>query len=219
MVAELVRVRRGKPKSHDFGYRRIGHVYRAMQQVYEQLAQRFEREQEPRQRDNLLVLAADAAFNAGRPEEAERLRRRLLDLNPHHLLRPFESFADALQTPDIREFVADLRRRYPPEYAERLLGCSPGPGDASAGNNGGRAAVLPLPQRREPSRREPARQEAAPRRAAPPHSPYERYELPPLPPSRGFEAWSGVVTWTLFFLVLILAAALAVYVFGRPFWP
>src|SRR5262249_9597661 len=74
-----------------------------------------------RQRDVFLVLAADAALAAGQRDQAERLRQRLLALNPHHLLKPFATLAQALQSPDIQEFVADLRRQCPPEAAAHKL--------------------------------------------------------------------------------------------------
>jgi hypothetical protein len=172
-----------------------------MQQAYEQLAERFEREQEPRQRDNLLVLAADAALTAGQPEEAERLRRRLLELNPHHLLRPFASFADALQSPDIKDLVADLRRQYPPEYAQRLVGAAGEYTGAATSGNGRRGSTPSLP-----------------RRETVPSSPYEHYQLPAVPPGRGFESWSGAVAQGIFWIVLASAVAAAVYVLGVPFF-
>jgi hypothetical protein len=166
-----------------------------MQQTYEQLAERYERQQEPRQRDNLLVLAADAAFNAGQAAEAERLRRRLLELNPHHLLRPFASFAEAFQSPDVRDLLADLRRQYPPEYVQRLLGKS----EAKAVPSGNGPRIPPPP----------------PRHGSKPPSPYERYE--PAPPTRQPEAWNRVISQMLFWLALLLAGGLAVYILGEPF--
>jgi hypothetical protein len=89
--------------------------------VYEDLAQWYERQGQAKLRDWFLVLAADAALAAGRADEAERLRGRLLHVNPHHLLRPFDSFADALKSPDVQGYVVDLRRTYPPQAAEQLL--------------------------------------------------------------------------------------------------
>src|SRR5262245_63709284 len=89
--------------------------------VYEELARRCERQQNARQRDIFLVLAADAALAAGRADDAERLRLHLLFLSPHSLLRPYASFADALQARDIQDYIADLRRLHPPEQAEQLL--------------------------------------------------------------------------------------------------
>lgn len=174
-----------------------------MQQTYEQLAERYERQQEPRQRDNLLVLAADAAFNGGQATEAERLRRRLLELNPHHLLRPFASFAEAVQSPDVRDLLADLRRQYPPEYVKRLLGKTernmapaPPPGPAASGNG--------------------PRMSSPPPAGAKPSSPYERYDPPPLP-AREPEAWNRAIAQILFWLALLSALALLVYVLGGPF--
>ena len=72
-------------------------------------------------RDNCLVLAAVAALAADLPEEAERLRKRLLLTNPHHLLRPYASIAEALQSADVHDFVADLRRQFPPETVAKLV--------------------------------------------------------------------------------------------------
>src|SRR5439155_19117308 len=89
--------------------------------VYEELAEHHGRHNELRQRDLFLVLAADAAQTLGQREHAERIRQRLLAVNPHHLLKPFGSLAQALQSPDIQEFVADLRRQCPPETAEQML--------------------------------------------------------------------------------------------------
>jgi hypothetical protein len=89
--------------------------------IYEELAEIHGRQQELRQRDVFLVLAADAALASGQRDQAERLRQRLLTLNPHHLLKPFTSLGQALQSPDIQEFVADLRRQCPPESAAQIL--------------------------------------------------------------------------------------------------
>jgi hypothetical protein len=93
----------------------------ALARLYEDLANHFAHQGESRQRDQCLVLAADAALSAGQPAEAERLRKRLLLTNPHHLLRPYASMAEALETPDVREFVIDLRKQWPPETVAKLL--------------------------------------------------------------------------------------------------
>jgi hypothetical protein len=90
-------------------------------QVYEDLAQCYERQNQAKQRDWFLVLAADAAQAGGRGDEAERLRGRLLHVNPHHMLRPFDSFADSLTSPSIQGYLDDLRRLYPVAAAEQLL--------------------------------------------------------------------------------------------------
>lgn len=89
--------------------------------VYKDLADCYERQGQPSMRDRFLVLAADAALACGLPEEAERLRNRLLQVNPHHLLKPFTSFAQAMISPDVENYVRDLRLNYPLETAESLL--------------------------------------------------------------------------------------------------
>ncbi len=89
--------------------------------IYRELADWYERQHQPQMRDRFLVLAADAALTAGRPDEAERLRLRLLKVNPHHMLKPYGSYAQALKTPDVLTYVKDLRVNYPTNVAEDLL--------------------------------------------------------------------------------------------------
>ncbi|MGF1581989.1 MAG: hypothetical protein ACFCD0_21905 [Gemmataceae bacterium] len=89
--------------------------------TYEQLAQLYDRQGQGKLRDWFLVLAADSAYNVGNENEAERLRSQLLAVNPHHLLKPFASIMEALKSPDIQSYVADLRRTYPPDTASQLL--------------------------------------------------------------------------------------------------
>jgi hypothetical protein len=92
----------------------------ALVRIFEELSERFARQGQLRQRDHCLVLAADTALSAGQPDEAERLRQKLLHQNRHHLLRPYASMAEALQAPDIHAFITDLRRQWPAEHAVRL---------------------------------------------------------------------------------------------------
>lgn len=89
--------------------------------IYEELAQVCDQQGQPQMHDRFLVLAADVALNAGKAAEAERLRLRLLKQNPHHLLKPFASFAEAVRSDDVRNYVRALRRSHPPESAEQLL--------------------------------------------------------------------------------------------------
>jgi len=91
------------------------------QRLYEDLAQECERRRDLQHRDIFLVLAGDCAATGGRAEEAEQLRQRLLEASPHNLLRPFASFAEAMQSSDIREYVEDLRQQFPPDWSENLL--------------------------------------------------------------------------------------------------
>jgi hypothetical protein len=89
--------------------------------VYEDLAFLYDRRGQARLRDCNLVLAADAAYSAGREGEAERIRLELLSFNPTHLLKPYASFAEALRSPDIQSYIDDLRLTHPPEMASREL--------------------------------------------------------------------------------------------------
>jgi hypothetical protein len=66
--------------------------------VYKELADWYERQRQPPMRDRFLVLAADAALLANRPDEAE-----------------------ALKAPDVLTYVKDLRVNYPANVAEDLL--------------------------------------------------------------------------------------------------
>jgi hypothetical protein len=89
--------------------------------VYTELATLCDRQGQPQMHDRFLVLAADAALTAGRADEAERLRQRLLQHNPHHLLKPYASFVEAMGAPDVQSYVTALRRSHPHDAAEQLL--------------------------------------------------------------------------------------------------
>jgi hypothetical protein len=89
--------------------------------VYKELADWYEKQRQPPMRDRFLVLAADAALLANRPDEAEALRLRLLKVNPHHMLKPYASFTQALKAPDVLTYIKDLRVNYPANVAEDLL--------------------------------------------------------------------------------------------------
>jgi hypothetical protein len=89
--------------------------------VYVQLAEEHQKRDRAQERDRFLLLAADAAHAAGDPQLAEEMRRRILKQNPSHLLKPYGSFAEALQSLDLQAYVQQLREKYPPKKAERLL--------------------------------------------------------------------------------------------------
>jgi hypothetical protein len=89
--------------------------------IYNELADWYEKQRQPPMRDRFLVLAADAALLANRPDEAETLRLLLLRVNPHHMLKPYNSLAQALKAPDVLTYIKDLRVNYPINVAEDLL--------------------------------------------------------------------------------------------------
>src|SRR5262249_44644781 len=89
--------------------------------LYQELADWYERQAQPQMRDRFLLLAADAALAQGQAELAEDLRLRLLQHSPHHMLKPFASFAEALRSPDVQGYIGDLRETYPPETAQQML--------------------------------------------------------------------------------------------------
>jgi hypothetical protein len=89
--------------------------------VYRELADTYDRLSQASMRDRFMILAADAALEAGQPVEAEALRQRLLQASRYHMLRPYNSFAEAIQAPDVQTYLRDLRANYPLEVARQLL--------------------------------------------------------------------------------------------------
>lgn len=178
----------------------------AIQKIYEELAQRYEKQKDLRLRDTFLLLAADVAFGSGRAPEAERLHVRMLALSPNGLLRPYPTFARALESLDIQDYLADLRRQFPPDEAEQMLL---------------RVRANPLglpPERREPPSQRDT-QEVVPAMArtvdlAP--RPSEPFHVP-LPPSNRLDLGSKLST---LWVVVALAAGLglALWTLVRPFW-
>src|SRR5271166_3465154 len=112
--------------------------------IYEELAEFEEQRGENQPRDRFLILAADAALAQGDNDRAELIRGRLLEVNPHHLLKPYPSFADALKAPDVFGYVADLRHSYPPAEAERLLASVQGGGPVAEAESVPRSASAVL---------------------------------------------------------------------------
>jgi hypothetical protein len=185
--------------------------------TYEQLAEWHQRRGEARLRDGFLALAAAAALDASRHADAERLRQRLLQLSPYHLLRPYPSFAAALQSPDVNDYLADLRRQYPPERAAQILEEVRGHSGASTADlaapplatetlvgSSGHALPTPTPAPRK-----------APRRSAP--SPYEERVPVSFAPPR---PEGPALTWVpglLFLIVFFIGCAWAAYALIGPF--
>jgi hypothetical protein len=198
-------------------------------QVYEQLAEVEDRRGAPQMRDRYLVLAADAALTAGQADEAERLRARLLQHNPHHMLRPYASLSEALRSPDVQSYLTNLRRVCPPETAERLLQTQQPRSEGLAAT----AAVPPANPEEEvygfqddgskpvPPSRPPAAPATEPRpEAAPPlltpASPWRRLEPPPAPGPYVGGFW---IPMLLFGFVLATALLLLVYTLAQPWLP
>jgi hypothetical protein len=94
---------------------------RTIQRIYHELAERYSWQNESRLRDIFYLLAADVAQSTGRVDDAEALRQKMIELNPNSILRPYPTFAAALDSLDIQDYLADLRRQFPPEEAEKLL--------------------------------------------------------------------------------------------------
>jgi hypothetical protein len=213
--------------------------------VYKELADTHERQGQPQLRDRFLVLAADAALSAGRPAEADLLMARLLRANPHHMLKPFRSFGEAMASPDIRNYVAELRRTHPPKQAEaefdaqrgrprqtRALPPTAPVVDLDAGSDGQReplklhraqdeAAAPPPPPR--PARPAAPPPKAAPRPSVPVPRPAPVPEPPPPPPVADTDAeevsrgsWLSV---GLAVIVLAAGLALAGWTLLKPFLP
>src|SRR3954453_10161227 len=90
-------------------------------ELYLELADYYDQRGEAQSRDRFLVLAADAAKTAGDANEAEHLRQRLLSVNPHHLLKPFKSFEEALKSRDVTDYINALRRRHPADQVASLV--------------------------------------------------------------------------------------------------
>jgi hypothetical protein len=99
--------------------------------VYCELADCYDRLGQVSMRDRFLILAADAALEAGQAGEAERMRLRLLQGSRHHMLRPYNSFAEAARASDVQTYLHDLRTNYPLEVAQQLLESLKGDGETA----------------------------------------------------------------------------------------
>ena len=47
--------------------------------------------------EDLRIFGSDAAYADGQPPEAERLLQRLLQVSPHHMLKGYRTFAEAVR--------------------------------------------------------------------------------------------------------------------------
>jgi len=172
--------------------------------VYRELAEIYDGQGQAQMRDRFLVLAADTALAAGQAEDAERLRAHLLRLNPHHLLKPYDSFAEAAKSADVENYLSALRRSHPYERTEHLLetlrqGGTPSKRESVAGDEGATRGSVPDLQvfrvvdvgetpRADPSRSrsvnlEPSASRARPSKPAGSPAPASQPKRPPNVPS------------------------------------
>ncbi len=200
--------------------------------IYEELAEAFGRKRQPRQRDHCFVLAADAALRAGRPGEAERLRQRLLGCNPHHLLRPYASMAEAALAKDIKVYVDDLRRQWPPEQAQRThqamlaepptpdeAGIEPTPPAPFPDFETRESTLAEEPAPRRPAAPTPPRRPLSARIVPPPASP-SPYETPSAPlPAAPANAVPPLAVWAASMLFLLGVLFALVLFFLAFVWP
>ena len=111
--------------------------------VYQELADWYEHKRDGPMRDRFLLLAAASLLSSGHNDEAEKIRLRLLKLNPNHLLKPFPSLAEAVKSRDVREYIDGLRRNYSPPAASQLLESVRGPSGGSSGHEPAPTATGP----------------------------------------------------------------------------
>lgn len=186
------------------------------QRIYQELAIRYERQNDARMRDVFYLLAADIAYSSGRHADAERIRNEMIDANPKSVVQPFSSFGDALKSMDIQDYLADLRRQFPPDEAEKLLT------KVRANPLGQASDVKKVPSQRDTQEVIPmtARTVTMPAPNVPPRkSPYEQSPAPaPAPAAEETSSFGISLTMFWLFLVGVLVVLMAVWTFLRPFW-
>ncbi|MFO7906231.1 MAG: hypothetical protein ACQESR_28360 [Planctomycetota bacterium] len=89
--------------------------------VYLHLAAASQRRRRPHARDRLLLIAGSVAARMGLELVAANCRHRVLEHNPNHLIRRWETIGEALRDEEFLCLLKQLQRRYPQEKAERML--------------------------------------------------------------------------------------------------
>ncbi len=89
--------------------------------VYLHLASASRRRRRIHVHDRLLVVAASIAAMAHLPRIAAYCKRTILEHNPRHLIRRWDTVEEALEDPDFLHLLRSIQRRYPLEKAESLL--------------------------------------------------------------------------------------------------
>jgi len=89
--------------------------------LYLHLAHASLKRKRPHARDRLLILSGVIAVQMNLAEVAACCRHMVLEHNPNHLIKRWDSLGAALQDSDFLHFVKQLWRRYPLEKAESML--------------------------------------------------------------------------------------------------
>ena len=89
--------------------------------LFLRLAQAFKNRLQMSDRDRALVLAGCYASILQMAPVSGFCRQLILQNNHGHMIRKWDSFADALEDPDFGVFLKQVRRRLPTERAETLL--------------------------------------------------------------------------------------------------
>ncbi len=102
--------------------------------LYLRVAQAFKNRLQMSDRDRALVLAGTCASVLNMDSIANFCQKLVLQNNQGHMLRKYETFADALKDPDFGVFLKQVRRKLMPEQAESQLmtlgyECDVRPGD------------------------------------------------------------------------------------------
>lgn len=90
--------------------------------LYLHLATASNQQRQQHQETKFLVLAACAAQDSGYTDIADDCMAKVLAQNASHMLKNYRTMAEAVQSDSVAEYVVQLRKIYPPEKAEYLLG-------------------------------------------------------------------------------------------------
>lgn len=89
--------------------------------LYLRLAQAFKQKRRMPDRDRALVLAGTCAAILKMNSVDDFCRKIILQNNHGHMMKRWDSFAEAIHMEDFGIFVKQLRRRFPIERAENFL--------------------------------------------------------------------------------------------------
>ena len=72
-------------------------------------------------RDRLLIISGFIAARMKLPRISDHCRKLILENNPGHMIRKWDSFESAITDSDFQHFLKQMQRRFPQEKAETLL--------------------------------------------------------------------------------------------------